>query len=608
MAAWVGALATAVLLLISAHGAAQGQPSAPLQVAADGQHLWVLRGERDGSGQYQTALLHRAWGATDDWNRPDLWLRRVEVLQGRLLPGGAAAASGRVWLVFQDYSVHRVQVERNPQRSGWRYLGTREPSLPAGVTLLSTSAADNGLWALVRADTPDARRAIDRPAERPARTGVVGQTRSASIQRAPLPPHLRPDPAADAAAPPEPPEAALPDSNATPSAENEPDDPTSIRLLWLEHERWRKVALPPDWPADARAWLVHHDLNASRPVLLAAWPTDGGYERLRAYRWRRDAWAAQDYTLRSEQGQPISLGPEVQVSGLSSTVVLGQRTDHGSASAIRLWALLPEQAVSLTSVPLEGPGPLRWALAPFGDTMAILVRSASSPPRGLSWTRVNLQGQVVESTTALFERKPRPFDRAIEHVLLIGALVVATLIMFVFWRRDPQWNQLDLPDTLLLADPLRRALAGVIDLVPCLYLASRFFEDRGLVAILSHWPMLVSQPTWPMLAPAMLAIGLFVAYATLAELFTARTLGKALVGIRVTDLRGQPPNLWQVLVRNLMKALELVAPLLLILPLLGPFRQRLGDLVARTVIVLPKGPDRDRSPSDDSDSSQEPPP
>lgn len=604
---WAWSAWVVVLMVISAQVAAQGQPSPPLQVAADGRHLWVLRGERDGSGQYQTAVLHRVWGATDEWNEPDLWLRRVEVLRGRVLPGGATAAAGQAWLVFQDLSVQRLLAEPDPQRGGWRYVGARQATLPQGVTLQGTSAGENGLWALVRADTAEARAAIDRPPAAETRA-VVGEARPLPHKRAPLPPQLRDStdaqPEASPATPPTPAEHA----EDVPPEAAPADDAAGPRLLWLHNERWQKVDLPADWPTEARTWLAHHDPHTPRPVLLAAWPIEGGGERLRVYRWRDEAWAARDYTLRGGDGEAVTLGAEVQVSGLASTLVLAQRADAGGASSVRLWALLPEQAVPLATVPLEGEGQLRWALAPFADTLAVLVRSASGPPRGLAWTRINLQGEVVESATALFERKPRPFDRAIEHVLLIGALVVATLIMFVFWRRDPQWNQLDLPATLLLADPLRRAVAGAIDLAPWLYIAGRVFDDRGIVGVIMQWPMLVSRPTWPMLAPAMLAIGLFVAYTTLAELFTARTVGKALTGLRVADLKGQPPNLWQVLIRNAMKALELVAPLLLILPLLGPFRQRLGDLVARTVIVLPRGKDESQDTADEPDPDDQEPP
>ena len=88
-------------------------------------------------------------------------------------------------------------------------------------------------------------------------------------------------------------------------------------------------------------------------------------------------------------------------------------------------------------------------------------------------------------------------------------------------------------------------------------------------------------------------------YMALCELFTARTLGKAIFALRVTDLSGKPPDAWQVLGRNLVRGIELLMPLLLILPLISTWRQRLGDLIARTVVV---GPSKsDDQPDDESD-------
>jgi uncharacterized RDD family membrane protein YckC len=83
-----------------------------------------------------------------------------------------------------------------------------------------------------------------------------------------------------------------------------------------------------------------------------------------------------------------------------------------------------------------------------------------------------------------------------------------------------------------------------------------------------------------------------VLHSTLSELAWGRTVGKAMVGGRVIALSGGPPRPKQVLVRNLFKALALAVPPLALLVLLNPNRQRLGDLVAGTVVVADE-PDAD---------------
>jgi len=69
-----------------------------------------------------------------------------------------------------------------------------------------------------------------------------------------------------------------------------------------------------------------------------------------------------------------------------------------------------------------------------------------------------------------------------------------------------------------------------------------------------------------------------------------RTPGKRLAGIRVVREDGGPPGLVESLVRNLLRAVELplaYAPAILAVAL-GPRQQRLGDLVAGTLVVRQK--------------------
>jgi uncharacterized RDD family membrane protein YckC len=66
-----------------------------------------------------------------------------------------------------------------------------------------------------------------------------------------------------------------------------------------------------------------------------------------------------------------------------------------------------------------------------------------------------------------------------------------------------------------------------------------------------------------------------------------RTPGKRLAGIRVVRDDGGPPGFAESLVRNVLRAVELpllYAPAILAVAL-GPRRQRLGDLVAGTLVV-----------------------
>ena len=86
---------------------------------------------------------------------------------------------------------------------------------------------------------------------------------------------------------------------------------------------------------------------------------------------------------------------------------------------------------------------------------------------------------------------------------------------------------------------------------------------------------------------SLLTLGLFTAYSTAAELLFATTAGKRLMKLGVYSVQGVRPGPGQIIIRNLLKPLELALfPLLLIM--FRPLRQRLGDLVSGTIVVMPR--------------------
>lgn len=79
-------------------------------------------------------------------------------------------------------------------------------------------------------------------------------------------------------------------------------------------------------------------------------------------------------------------------------------------------------------------------------------------------------------------------------------------------------------------------------------------------------------------------------YHLVFEASVGATPGKWLVGIRVVEVHGNPPRFWQALVRTLARLVE-VNPLLFgglpagLIADNTKYRQRLGDLLARTFVV-----------------------
>ena len=95
------------------------------------------------------------------------------------------------------------------------------------------------------------------------------------------------------------------------------------------------------------------------------------------------------------------------------------------------------------------------------------------------------------------------------------------------------------------------------------------------------------------------ATAVYLLHTTLSELFAQRTFGKWIFGLRVVSLDGRRPGVVAILARNALRMIDmnLLFPLLLV-PI-TPLHQRLGDFVARTVVIAEDWEGEDRDDDDD---------
>ena len=524
-----------------------------LPVAGEAQQFWQARQEEGNCA----ILLGQGSPAA-------LTLNKVRVERGRLVPCGLAAGDGRLWLIYEGQLVQSLNPQTAP--TGLMVYESRlEASLPAGTSVRSAVAGREGLWLLLRVETREALNLID------SSSAVSAAGLSAANTQ----------PAAEA-----PRNAELPRLSV-------PED----RLVHLQRGQWVKQELPADWPHDAPAWMVLLRVQAQVPILAVAPKTTPG--TLRVYRTDGEAsrptvagWQRQDY--------PLAGTGTLQLLAVEEQLVLGQRANTASGLALDLSILRPGKVIVLgrLSVP-TAPSAAPWALISTQQSAALIV---AADPKRLLWSRMDVRGQRVGTEAAeLTETQPNLYAQWVELLLVMGTVAIATLILFVFWRREGTGPKLNLSKEVVLADRFTRVFAGLIDLVPCLVLGSLVWgaDPRD---ILNHWPGMPGAviPSTGMLPP-LTALLLLVIHTTLSELFTARTLGKALLGLRVTNFQGGPPHLWQVLARNLGRIFELLAPLFLILPFITPYQQRLCDLIAHTVVVQHARPPEPAGDDDDED-------
>lgn len=514
----------------------------PFPAAGDGKDMWItVSGDGDAQaigGADRLTVLHRRVG-----DRPPHRLQRVTRLQGKLAPHGAAAADARLWLIYSDLTVQSLAVD--PQRTAAiRYTPPRlERSLPQAVQVRALAATRSGPWALLRVETAAAISALEPPPESETAVGVDDTSADEGV-------------AAVFAA------AALP----------------ADRLAHLDRNRWSSVPLPEDWPQLAPAWLVTVSEDDPRPALLVL-PQPG---MLWHYQYHDRQWRKLSYDIGvgGADGNQAALAP-LSVSG---QLLLAHVTAGEQAITARIAALRGQGTIPLGELTIADPPTGRWAVVSSGQAVTLV---ALDRREGAVWTSVGLQGQVSPVSPLIVEQMP--MIRQTGRILVVAVLSAAMLLMFAVWRRDPLAVKITLPPHTSLADLPRRTIAAAIDLAPCVLLAG-FIRDTDVRGVLNHWPGMTED--WHAMVPGLIAIGLYVVHAAITEMFTARTLGKAICGLRVVTADGKPPNLWQVLARNLLRSFDLIAWYVLpILMILGPYRQRLGDLITGTLVVADETPD-----------------
>lgn len=190
-----------------------------------------------------------------------------------------------------------------------------------------------------------------------------------------------------------------------------------------------------------------------------------------------------------------------------------------------------------------------------------------------------------------WQMQPRPrglpengMERLLLAVFALSVTVVAMGLGLAFRRRR---------QVLLIAEKLRPSDA----LAPLSLRISAHLLDLGLVATATEvytWAaglqndgLLSNLMDLELRQPYY--FGFYVGYMTLTESLAGGTLGKLAMGLRVVSDKGEGIGLWPALVRNLIGFYErhpMISPFLS-LPtiLLTPSSQRLGDMLARTLVV-----------------------
>lgn len=437
------------------------------------------------------------------------------------LPEAMAAWANRLWLIFAP----KIRADQ-PDRETFTVEVQRHPAI--GVysfdppDRLSVVASLEGLGNLVGfVGTPQGPVALRVPTQR-ARAGV--QAREGSIAAEPV--------------------------LAEPVLEQ------------LRGARWERLELPEDLPIGGRYRLAVGSAQGDLLLLLVALPGDRSLTVLHQ-RHAQEAWTPVDV--------PVDLWSVSAVTRCEAQVVLvlqGARPGRVEISYLR-----PGSLVSLGEFAAPSG---RWGLFGLRDGVRLVEQSTYG---GLRLRRIDPITGTLSSSEAMTSQSLLPLRTL--HMPLLFVVALTVLLFVLIFKPASQAASPTLPATMAVLGLGPRLLALAIDLA---------VGGVATILLLRCTPAeLLRLPMWTPdiadAAPSLWLIGITMMHCTLGEIVAARSVGKALLGARVVAAHGVRPALGSILVRNAIKIIVLLIPVLAVIALLNHHLQGLGDLMARTLVV-----------------------
>ena len=279
--------------------------------------------------------------------------------------------------------------------------------------------------------------------------------------------------------------------------------------------------------------------------------------------------------------------------------------------------LLSEPLEKAPGVALTGPIH-ELAFAPLDQNIAVFQQDEGDVIRFRAYSS---QGALLANLAETISLKDLPEESLFSRLLdpRIEMFVLMCVLMLLFWRREEAFSRIPAIENEIQLAPLwRRGAAFLLDVFPAACLS--------LPIMVKLFPEMVSDPAFsqtvfqslssengdPAIEPYIIASFFclswtLVVYLTVCEVFFATTPGKRVLSIRVIDHQGRRPGVRQAVTRNVIRLLEWYGNLIFIVLVLLFFtnkRQRLGDLLARTLVVMKHRPPP-KQPENQSDSPSE---
>jgi uncharacterized RDD family membrane protein YckC len=123
-----------------------------------------------------------------------------------------------------------------------------------------------------------------------------------------------------------------------------------------------------------------------------------------------------------------------------------------------------------------------------------------------------------------------------------------------------------------------RFVAGIVDLAPIIAVFALLHPTNATNPLAGFDKESLADLSW-------LAVVAYVLHTMIAELICGQSIGKMVFGLRVVNGEVQRPSAMAIILRNLLRVLDVTLALPLLIVLITPLHQRLGDMVAGTVVI-----------------------
>jgi|GEM_PF-2528829 len=302
--------------------------------------------------------------------------------------------------------------------------------------------------------------------------------------------------------------------------------------------------------------------------------------------------------------QPGDLVLSVGVSESTPYVVLGSQSEKGLGIVILRYT--EESWQRTVELRTDSGGAVAFqghpSAALFGDFVVVAECDDLGQLRAGFWSASSGEPLTTMRPTSMFNRRWHVRGHNTLGFVLQYGLLGAVLAALFLVRRERFVRTTASPSVYTLARFDARLKALVIDvavLAPCwlpVVTVVWLWEGQGLtlaerLALRSEFQLQHFFSTW-------VAVGCLLGlYGAIFESAQRTTLGKRLAGLKVVGEDHTPCRLRAIILRNVLRVIEFQFPPLAVLVLLTPYRQRVGDLFARTLVV-----EAQKKPTEESDS------